>query len=268
MSKTIEPRCAGVFYPADEQTLRSTVTGLLRSAAPPPCRPKAIIVPHAGYDYSGPIAAAGFACLAARTGAIQRVVLLGTCHVQPTTQLLTTRVDAIVTPLGPVPIDTAAVEQAARLPQVTIDDQAHARDHAVAVQLPLLQITLRGFQVVPFLVGTCDAAEVAEVIEFLWGGSETLLVVSSDLSHYLTYEQARRHDQRTAEAIVRGDPEAIGPDDVCGHPAIAGLLLAARRHRPRIRQVDLRNSGDTAGGRDRVVGYGAFVLEEEDGDVP
>jgi hypothetical protein len=268
MAKLIEPYGAGTFFPADTETLRTQVRRLLRCTTPPQCLPKAIIVPHAGYDYSGPIAAASYACLTGEADTIRRVLLLGTSHVARSSRLLTTTADAFVTPLDQVPIDRAAVEQAARLPQVSMDDDAHRADHALAVQLPMLQSTLRDFRVVPFLVGRCDSAEVDEVLELLWGGEETLVVVSSDLSHHLNYDEARQRDRQTADSIVRLDADASGRGDACGYRAITGLLRAARKHHLRSRVTDLRNSGDTSSRRDYVVGYGAFIFEPDDGNDP
>ncbi len=267
MSSIIAPSCVGKFFSSDTDELRERVRHYLGNVAdsdralPTPRLPKAIIVPHAGYDYSGPIAAAGYATLAGHTGTYHRVVLVGTSHVRQTSGLLATTANAFVTPLGKVAVDQDAVRQVSRLPQVSVDNDAHATDHSLAVQLPMMQATLDEFRVVPFLVGKCDAVDVAELLELLWGGNETLIIVSSDLSHYLSYDEARRRDQRTAEAIVRLDFAAIGRDDACGHRAIAGLLLVARRHNLQARQIDLRNSGDIASDRDRVVGYGAFVFE-------
>ena len=188
------------------------------------------------------------------------MVLLGTCHVAPVAGLLTTSAEAIATPLGEVPVDRQAVRRAARLPQVTIDDAAHRADHSLAVQLPFLQIVLGDFAVVPFLVGRSAAEDVSAVLELLWSGEETLLVVSSDLSHFLDYNEARRRDQETAAAVVAFDRAAIGRAEACGHRAISGLLLAGRRHRLRAAVLDVRNSGDTAGDRDQVVGYGAIAF--------
>jgi AmmeMemoRadiSam system protein B len=266
MTKVIESYGGGIFFPSDSDVLRTQIARHLRDARHPECRPKGIIVPHAGYDYSGPIAAAGYACLAGQSSTIRRVVLLGTCHMVRTEALLTTTADAFVTPLGMVKVDTAAVRQAAHLPQVSFDDEVHAADHALAVQLPMLQTTLEEFQVVPMLVGECPALAVAELLELLWGGTETLVVVSSDLSHNLSYDEARRRDSQTARAIVRLDADAIGRGQACGYRAVGGLLIAARRHNLRARQVDLRNSGDTTGCLDRVVGYAAFVFESEHDD--
>ena len=189
-----------------------------------------------------------------------RVVLLGTCHSPGVDGLATTSAGAFLTPLGKVDVDSALVERALRLAQVQIDDPAENRDHALEVQLPFLQVVLESFSIVPFLVGVADAPAVAQVLDDLWDGDSTLIVVSSDLSHHLPHDEARRIDQRTADAIERFDDEALGPRSACGRNAIAGLLHAARRRNLACRRLDLRSSGDTAGPRDRVVGYGAWVF--------
>jgi AmmeMemoRadiSam system protein B len=264
----IHPSCVGTFFPSNADELRASVERLLACPHPSPLprgegirRPKAIIAPHAGYDYSGPIAASAHAAIVPQAVAIRKVVLLGTCHVVRTDGLLTTSAEAIATPLGNVTVDSEAVKQATRLPQVTISDDAHRADHALAVQLPFLQVVLDQFEIAPFLVGTCAADDVAAVLELLWGGGETLILVSSDLSHFLSYDDARRRDRRTAAAIVALNDAAIGREDACGGRAIAGLLVAARRLRLRATELDVRSSGDTAGDRSRVVGYGAFAFE-------
>jgi len=224
-------------------------------------------VPHAGYVFSGPVAASGYAWLTSHAESIDRVVLLGTCHTPGIDGLATAFVDAFQTPLGSVPVDRVAVEYALRLPQVQIDEQAHDRDHALEVQLPFLQVVLSSFTIVPFLVGRAAAASVAEVLEGpLWDAERTLFVVSSDLTHHLPYEESRRLDAATARAIERLAEDSLGPRSACGRNAIAGLLHAARHHTLTCRTVDLRSSGDTAGPRDRVVGYGAWVFLPSSGE--
>jgi AmmeMemoRadiSam system protein B len=262
MTAVIHPYCVGKFFPAEAVELREKVEQLLRATPATPASPKAIIAPHASYDYSGPIAASAYAYLAGCAERIRQVVLLGTCHFVHYGGLLTTSAEAIDTPLGPVRVDRLAVERAAQLPQISVHDEAHRLDHALAVQLPLLRQTLSEFSIVPFLVTDCDAEEVADVLELLWDGDATLILVSSDLSHNLGYDEACRRDRHTARAILQFDADAIGRDDACGYRAIAGLLLAARQHNLRAHQIDLRNSGDTIGRRDHVVGYGAFAFEE------
>ncbi len=258
------PAFAGRFYPADVTELRSSVHALL-DAVPPSAEepsPKALIVPHAGYLYSGPIAASGFARLrAARTrGTIERVVLLGTAH-SPATGIVLSGTEGFATPLGVVPLDREALAAIREQVGVVVDDVAHDRDHALEIQLPFLQEVLGAFRLVPILVGRTSPEEVADVLETLWEGDETLIVVSSDLSHYHGYEEAQRLDRASAEAIEALSPGEIGVGQACGHRAIGGLLLSARRHGLLARAVDLRNSGDTAGPRSPVVGYGAFVFE-------
>jgi MEMO1 family protein len=256
------PVFAGRFYPAHPDPLREQVRDFLAGSTPAESRrPRALIVPHAGYAFSGPVAASGYAWLTSHADSIDRVVLLGTCHTQGIVGLAAASVEAFQTPLGTVPIDRAAVAEALRLNQVQIDQEAHDRDHALEVQLPFLQVILSSFTIVPFLVGRADAASVAEVLEGPFRDDErTLCVVSSDLSHHQPHEEARRLDTATASAIERLDGESLGPRSACGRHAIAGLLHAARRHGLSCRTVDLRSSGDTAGPRDRVVGYGAWVF--------
>jgi len=255
------PAVAGRFYPEEPDRLREQVVQLLAAASGAvPGRPKALIVPHAGYAYSGPVAASGHAWMVPWSDQVERVILLGTCHTPGVSGLAATSDEEFQTPLGRVPIDRAAVEESLRFRQVHLDDEAHDRDHALEVQLPFLQVVLSSFTIVPFLVGRADAEMVHEILEPLWDGERTLIVVSSDLSHQHPYEEARRLDQATAEAIEQLDGKALGPRSACGRNAIAGLLLAARQHGLNCRTVDLRSSGDTAGPRQRVVGYGAWVF--------
>lgn len=255
------PAVAGRFYPADPIQLRDHVLQFLAAAsAVVPGRPKALIVPHAGYVYSGPVAASGYACVVPWSDKVKRVVLLGTCHTPGVNGLATTSGTEFLTPLGCVPVDRVAVEESLRFPQVQLDDGAQDRDHALEVQLPFLQVVLDSFAIVPFLVGRADAETVNEVLETLWNGDRTLIVVSSDLSHHHPYEEARRLDQATAEAIEQLDGAALGPKSACGRNAIAGLLYTARKLGLTCRTVDLRSSGDTAGPRQRVVGYGSWVF--------
>jgi AmmeMemoRadiSam system protein B len=261
------PSVAGRFYPSDPGRLRELVDGLLaeaadrdRADADQSSLPKALIVPHAGFAFSGPVAASGYACLAPWASEIARVVLLGTCHTPNVGGLVTTGYEAFDTPLGRVSVDRPALESVLGLPQVAVHEAAQLRDHALEVQLPFLQVVLPSFAIVPFLVGRVDPLAVAEVLETLWDGDSTLVVVSSDLSHYHSYDEARRLDRATAAAIEGLDAAALGPGSACGRIAIAGLLEAARHHGIRCLTVDLRSSGDTAGPREQVVGYGVFLF--------
>jgi len=226
--------------------------------------PKAVIAPHAGYIYSGPIAASAYAQLAPARDLIKRVVLLGPSHFALFDGLAASGAAAFATPLGTVAVDTAAIaEISSRLPQVSVRDEAHADEHALEVQLPFLQVVLADFKIVPLLVGEASDQEVAEVIEALWDGEETRLVISSDLSHYQDYQTAQETDSETARAIESLDWKKLHGDLACGCRPICGLLSAAKERGVRCRTVDLRNSGDTSGDRDRVVGYGAFVFTEK-----
>lgn len=256
---------AGQFYPGNASQLASEVAKMLltaRDASRPASVPKAIIAPHAGYIYSGPIAASVYALLSPAAQNIHRVVLLGPTHRVGVNGLALPSVSHFSTPLGAIEIDQSAVAALADLPQVLIADPPHAQEHSLEVQLPFLQSVLPKFRLVPLAVGHASADAVAEVLERLWGGPETLIVVSSDLSHYRPYAAAQQVDSQTAARIVACDP-TIDHDEACGATPMNGLLLAARRHGLKAHLIDLRNSGDTAGDRSRVVGYGGFAFTEE-----
>jgi MEMO1 family protein len=258
---TVRPAAvAGYFYPREAKLLVDTVTGLLATAGPG-SPPKAMVAPHAGYIYSGPIAASAYATLAPRIPRINRVVLLGPTHRVAVRGLATPGVDAFATPLGLVAVDEEAVQAIAGLPQVVESPAAHAMEHSLEVHLPFLQTLLGEFKLVPLAVGNADREEVAEVLDRLWGGEETLIVVSSDLSHYLPYDAAQRIDGATAQAILRLDA-SVSHEQACGATPLNGLLLIAQRKGLSAELLDLRNSGDTAGDRSRVVGYGAFTFSE------
>ncbi len=262
MAKIRQAAVAGRFYPADPDELRALVTDCIGSAepAPPGPTPKAVIAPHAGLIYSGPIAGSAYARLLPDRDTITRIVLLGPAHRVPFAGLASSSAEVFETPLGGIPIDTASVRVASRLPQVSIVDAAHAREHSLEVHLPFLQELLPHFELVPFVVGDALPSEVAEVLGALWGGNETRIVISSDLSHYHDYATAQRLDRATSEAIEALDDDAIGHDGACGRNAINGLLFAARSRGMHGVTIDLRNSGDTAGPRDQVVGYGAYAF--------
>lgn len=224
--------------------------------------PKAIIVPHAGYIYSGAIAASAYARFVFDRRIIKRVILIGPSHYATMTALATSSAQAFATPLGEVCVDEPGVRQACQLRRVTVSDEAHREEHSLEVQLPFLQYVLEDFQIVPLLAVEATGNDVAEVIESLWGGPETRFVISSDLSHHHSYDEARRLDFVTSRNIEQLRANEIREEHACGWIPIRGLLGAARRRRLHVRTVDLRNSGDTAGPSDRVVGYGAFLFEE------
>jgi AmmeMemoRadiSam system protein B len=223
-------------------------------------RPKALIAPHAGYIYSGPVAASAYVRIAALRGSIQRVILLGPAHRHPFRGLAACSAGWFQTPLGRVRVDREGVRAALDLDQVLLLDKAHQGEHSLEVHLPFLQVVLGEFSLVPLVVGESSSEDVAEVLRLLWGGAETLIVVSSDLSHYLPYAQANQVDALTALAIQDLRPEGIRHDQACGRTPMGGLLLRAREERLSVECVDLRNSGDTAGPRNQVVGYGSFIF--------
>ena len=251
---------AGRFYPADADRLVEVVDTHLATGRSEIRGPKAVVAPHAGYVYSGPTAGVALATLAVDATGIERVVLLGPSHFFPIRGLAVTGARAFETPLGVVPVDEELREVLLRLPQVTVDDRAHAREHSLEVILPFLQRILGEFSLVPLVVGDASKGEVAEVLETVWGDDATRIVVSSDLSHYHDYSTARRLDRETCRAIERLDSGSIGPPQACGCRALNGLLECAGRRGLEAITLDLRNSGDTAGGRDSVVGYGAWAF--------
>ena len=262
MSSIRTPAVAGLFYPADARQLAHDVQQLLAAALPQHLTPKALIVPHAGYIYSGPIAATAYATLQAIATRIRRVVLLGPTHRVAVRGLALPGAEAFDTPLGRIMLDAAAARSIAHLPQVTISAQAHALEHSLEVQLPFLQSVLTDFTLLPLAVGMATSEEVAEVLEALWGGKETLIVISSDLSHFLPYATAQRVDHDTVQAILDLH-QPINHDQACGGTPVSGLIVAARHHHLTPHLLDLRNSGDTAGSPDQVVGYAALAFTEE-----
>ena len=257
--KARHPAVAGLFYPGDAATLERDVADLLDAAPVDNSEAKAIIAPHAGYPYSGLTAAHAYRLLEGRRDRIRKVVLIGPAHRVYLQGMALPTVDAFTTPLGNVPVDAAGVDLALAQPGTQFSDEAHAMEHSLEVHLPFLQAVLDEFSLIPIVVGVCPAEEVANVLEVLWGGDETLVVASSDLSHFHSYAEARALDARTTQRIEAGETTLHG-EEACGAYALNGLLLAADAHGLRVRTLDVRNSGDTAGDRRRVVGYGAYAL--------
>lgn len=259
---------AGLFYPDDEAQLREDISSMLSAAnavvaeAASKKSPKAIIVPHAGYVYSGPVAASAYALLFAARDTITRVILLGPSHRVPLTGMATSTADCFETPLGTVTLDHSAIDNILALPQVKPYDLGHAQEHSLEVHLPFLQFILPSFKLVPVVVGDTSAEEVQQVLELLWGGKETLIVISSDLSHYHSYKISQQMDLTTCRAIESLDDTHIDYERACGRIPVSGMLRAARHHNMKVKTLDLRNSGDTAGTKDSVVGYGAWAFEE------
>ena len=255
-----EPAVAGMFYPADKRQLTRMISDFLSDLATNGSSPKAIIAPHAGYIYSGPTAAVAYARLSKCADSIKRVIILGPAHRMAVRGLAASSADAFATPLGILPVDKESLLRILGLPQVQIVDEAHAAEHSLEVHLPFLQMIFPDISIVPLLVGEAKDEEVAELLEQLWGGPETIIVISSDLSHYHDYATAQALDMTTAQAIEQLDPAALRFDSACGRIPIRGLLQVARRHGLQATTADLRNSGDTAGSKNRVVGYGAFIF--------
>ncbi|MDT8404366.1 AmmeMemoRadiSam system protein B [Sulfuriflexus sp.] len=257
-----EAAVAGLFYPADPAELDRQLDEFLAKAGDDHKPALALIVPHAGYVYSGPVAARAYTHLFPLHDKVRKVALLGPAHRVGFHGIAMSSADYFVTPLGQIPLDHEARQDLLRLPQVQQLDQAHADEHCLEVQLPFLQKLLGDFSLIPLVVGDADAVEVAEVIEQLWRDEHTLVVISTDLSHYHDYLTAQQLDQNTCSAIESLEPDAIGYDQACGRNALNGLLTVAKRRHLHVHTLDLRNSGDTAGPRDRVVGYGAWMLTD------
>jgi MEMO1 family protein len=264
VAQNIRPAAvAGKFYPAQPSQLGRTVATFLEQARVGSSQnPKAVVAPHAGYVFSGPIAGSAFRAWSGQARTIRRIVLLGPSHYVAFPGIALPRAAAFATPFGNVRIDRDAVEQLRSLPRVHEFHPAHEQEHCLEVELPFLQQMMSDFTIVPLVTGDATDEEVGEVVETLWGGDDTRFVLSSDLSHYHDYETARRIDRSTAEAIEGIRPEKLSANQACGHLAIRGFLKAAKQRRLSARTLDLRNSGDTAGPRDSVVGYGAFAFEE------
>lgn len=258
------PAVAGTFYPANPDVLRDVIEQDLAQATPASdiSVPKVLIVPHAGYIYSGPIAASAFVLLEPYRQSIKRVVIIGPSHRVGFTGVAISNADFFDTPLGAIAVDKVAQARLSEIAGVHIIDEAHAAEHSLEVQLPFLQFMLDKFTIVPIVAGDADPQLIAKIIETLWGGSETLIVISSDLSHFHQYQTARQLDQATSQAILDLDVNAVDSQHACGCVGIKGLLAFAQHHPLEATVLDMRNSGDTAGSKDSVVGYGAYLFTE------
>ncbi len=265
MTTIRNPAVAGMFYPADPEELQTTIHNMLAKAKADQPVPKAIIAPHAGYIYSGPVAASAYACLASATNTIKQIILLGPSHRYPFRGIAAPEADIFATPLGQIKIDQKNIAKIAS--QIIISDAAHAEEHSLEVQLPFLQILLKDFSLIPLVIGMTDADHIAKILDQLWGGDETLIIISSDLSHYHDYATAQNMDQQAVQAILDLKPEALNEDQACGRLPIKGLLQIAAQKKLKPQLIDLRNSGDTAGPKNQVVGYAAIHFVGADPSV-
>ena len=266
MAKIRAAAVAGTFYPGDPKQLHGDIESYLKKAEALQAgdkkniQPKALIAPHAGYVYSGPVAASAYIKLLPYRDRIKRVVLLGPCHRVPVGGLALCSADFYETPLGRVPLDKNLSQKIEKMPQVFTFDATHIEEHSLEVHVPFLQAILKEFMLLPIVVGQASPKEVADVLENVWGGEETLVIISTDLSHYLDYNGCQSLDNRTVEAIENFDINKIGNDQACGRIPVKGLLEVAKARGMDITTLDIRNSGDTAGNHDRVVGYGSWLL--------
>ncbi|MBN1270365.1 MAG: AmmeMemoRadiSam system protein B [Kiritimatiellae bacterium] len=262
MSRVLQPALAGTWYPGRADALRKSVQGYLDDARVHTPPPKAIIAPHAGHVYSGPVAGSAYAAVRPARRVIRRVVLAGPSHRVYFEGLAAPSFDSVASPLGEIPVDRAALDAIMPLPQVQVLDTPFlSGENSLEVHFPFLQVALDDFTLLPLAVGQATPEQVADVFRVLWGGPETLLVVSSDLTHFLEYDEARGVDTATSDAIEHLQADSINDGHLaCGHIPVAGLLQAAKEHGLKAKTIDLRSSGDTAGPRDQVVGYGAYVF--------
>jgi len=269
MSMIRQPAVAGMFYSADANTLKQDIQHYLELVEPfqsddmddvSTNNLKVIVVPHAGYVYSGPIAASAYKLLIPLKHQINRVVLLGPSHQVAFNGMAVPEVEMFNTPLGNIPIDQVNIQLLSELPQVMVSDIAHRDEHSLEVQLPFLQETLDNFTLTPIVVGDVEPNEVAEVINRLWGDEHTLIVISTDLSHYHHYTIANQMDRATSNAIVDLKPDLISYESACGRNGLKGMMVVAKQKKLVADVIDLRNSGDTWGGKNRVVGYGAYAF--------
>lgn len=255
-----EAAVAGQFYEADPVRLQGHINELLAGTeSPPNARAKVLIVPHAGYIYSGKTAAQAYRCLESRRDEITRVILLGPAHRVYLDGMALPSVNSFITPLGSIKLDRSLIDKIIDSPDIVISDEAHRLEHSLEVQLPFLQTVLDEFTLLPVVVGDCDAERVAAVIDRLWGSDETLVVISSDLSHFHSYDEAREIDASTSHLILEKSSRLSG-EQACGARAINGLMRSKHAQATTIELLDARNSGDTAGDKSRVVGYGSFLL--------
>lgn len=254
------PAVCGSFYPKDPVELHRIIEYFLGCAKPVSIAPKAMIAPHAGFIYSGPIAASAYASLKSLRHSIERVVLIGPSHRLGFKGLALSSASYYSTPFGNIPIDLDTQKGLMDLSSVRVIDEAHTYEHSLEVHLPFLQHVLEAFELIPLVAGSAPPQQVAEVLDRLWGGTETLLVISSDLSHYHDYTTARKLDSETSQAIEALDWQNLEPDSACGRVPVCGMLYSAKQRGMRVKTIDLRNSGDTAGCKDRVVGYGAYLV--------
>lgn len=266
MSIIRQPAVAGAFYPDDASVLSADINAFIAANSPgsgPDIAPKAIVVPHAGYVYSGGVAASAYGLLAPFKNQIKKVILLGPCHRVALHGAALSSAHAFATPLGNVEIDHGFDDALLKLSQVSVFDETHLQEHSLEVQLPFLQSVLgNDFKLIPMVVGDASTDEVSEILELLWGGPETLIVISTDLSHFLSYDGAKKVDGDTCRAIENLDLDAIGDYQACGRVPLKGLLHLAAKKGLAVTTLDLKNSGDTAGPRERVVGYGAWAFAE------
>jgi len=251
---------ADQFYPADRGQLAAQVTDLLQNSNPYPIQPKALIVPHAGYVYSGRTAGLAFSLLKSSKNVINKIVILGPCHRVYLKGAAIPRCEFFETPLGNVPLDIDCLAKLSQFPQVSISEEAHILEHSIEVQLPFLQSIFSDFKLIPIVIGDISGQQLTEVINYLWGNEQTLIVVSSDLSHFLDYQSAIALDNQTTKAIESFQPDKISREAACGGEGIKALLNLAQKNHLHVKTLNQCNSADSIGDKNRVVGYGSYAF--------
>lgn len=260
MAKIRKSAVAGSFYPGNAETLEKAVRSMLNKARKQPLNARAVIVPHAGFIYSGPVAASVYASISDMAGSIERIVMIGPAHREYVRGLAVSDAEFWITPLGQVRLDQQALRELLSYPFVSVSNAAHLQEHCLEVQLPFIQILFPDVSIVPILAGDADSSQVEKILRHFEEDEKTLLLISSDLSHFHKYDEAVRLDGNTAKCVTELNPEAMGPGAACGAIPVKGLLKLAKKTGWTVRTLDLRNSGDTSGDKNSVVGYGAFAF--------
>jgi len=257
---------AGSFYPKNPAQLKKTLTNLFNANEDlnidfqTPV--KAIIAPHAGYIYSGPIAAKAYSLVSTCIKGKNKITIIGPSHFVPFNGIALSTAEFFETPLGKIKVDHHAYELINRIPEVIYLDEAHAREHSIEVHLPFIQYLKKDVRIIPLAVGQTSYQKVAKVLEKFCEEKDNLIIISSDLSHYHAYGYAQKYDLQTALKIENYKCSQLGPNEACGYLAIAGLLKMAKDRKYKIKRIDLCNSGDTSGSKDTVVGYGSWFFHK------
>ena len=261
MEKIKQADVAGMFYPGEEASLRQMVDGFIQKALSFDLRPRAIIAPHAGYIYSGSIAGTAYKTIAAVRDQIENVIIMSPAHRFYLRGIALHMADAFATPLGNIPVNIGIVKKIKQFSSVQWEERSFIQEHGLETHLPFIQRAFKpGIKIVPMIVGECQESEVAEILESVWEDPRNFVIISSDLSHFHSYADAKKLDRNTVDLIQNLDSQSLDTEFACGHYPICGLLNLARNRKLKIKALDIRSSGDTAGSKESVVGYGSFAV--------